>query len=69
MITMLAKNQEFRTIHRRNMTREKNPLTQMESVIALCGKLTRVIFAILTKGTDYHAKKMMDDMNWLMKAV
>jgi transposase len=40
----------------------------MESIIALCGKLIRVIFAILTKGKDYDAKKMMDDMNRSMKA-
>jgi transposase len=68
MITMLATNQEFRAIHRRNLTRENNPLTKMESVIALCGKLIRVIFAILTKGNDYDAKKMLDDMNRSMKA-
>jgi transposase len=68
IITMLATNQEFRTLHHRNLTREKNPLTKMESIIALCGKLTRVIFAILTKGKDYDAKKMMDDMNRSMKA-
>lgn len=68
IITMLATNQEFRTLHHRNLTREKNPLTKMESIIALCGKLTRVIFAILTKGNDYNAKKMMDDMNQSMKA-
>lgn len=68
IITMLATNQEFRAIHRRNLTRENNPLTKMESVIALCGKLIRVIFAILTKGNDYDAKKMMDDMNRSMKA-
>ncbi len=68
MITMLATNQEFRAIHRRNLTREKNPLNKMESVIALCGKLIRVIFAILTKGSDYDAKRMMDDMSRSMKA-
>jgi transposase len=68
MITMLATNQEFRVLHRRNLTRENNPLTKMESVIALCGKLIRVIFAILTKGNDYDAKKMLDDMNRSMKA-
>jgi transposase len=68
MITMLATNQEFRAFHRRNLTRENNPLTKMESVIALCGKLIRVIFAILTKGNDYDAKKMLDDMNRSMKA-
>lgn len=68
IITMLATNKEFRTLHQRNLTREKNPLTKIESIIALCGKLIRVIYAILTKGNNYDADKMMNDMNRSMKA-
>ncbi|ATW26723.1 IS110 family transposase [Candidatus Formimonas warabiya] len=68
IITMLATNKEFRTIHQRNLNREKNPLIKMESIVALCGKLIRVIYAILTKGNDYDADKMMNDMNRSMKA-
>ena len=68
IITMLATNQEFRMLHQRNLNREKNPLNKMESIIALCGKLIRVIFAILTKGNDYDANKMVNDMNLSMKA-
>lgn len=68
MITMLATNQEFRMLHQRNLSREKNPLNKMESIIALCGKLIRVIFAILTKGNDYDANRMINDMNRSMKA-
>lgn len=68
IITMLATNQEFRMLHQRNLGREKNPLKKMESIIALCGKLIRVIFAILTKGNDYNACKMIEDMKVSMKA-
>jgi len=68
IITMLATNQEFRVMHQKNLTREKNPLTKMESIIALCGKLIRVMYVILTKGHDYEANKMMNDMNRSMKA-
>lgn len=68
MNTMLATNQEFRSIHRRNLTRGNNTLSKMESIIALYGKLIRVIFAILNKGNDYDAKKMMNDMGRSMKA-
>jgi len=68
IITMLATNQEFRVMHQKNLTREKNPLTKMESIIALCGKLIRVMYVILTKGHDYDANKMMNDMNRSMKA-
>ena len=68
IITMLATNQEFRMLHQRNLGREKNPLKKMESIIALCGKLIRVIFAILTKGNDYDANRMINDMKVSMKA-
>ncbi len=53
MIPMLATNVEFRALHHNNITRAQNPLTKMQSLIALCGKLIRVIFALLTKGTTY----------------
>ena len=62
MIAMLGKNQEFRLLHQRNLTRENNPLNKMQSIIALCGKLIRVFFAILTKGVDYSPEKMLKDM-------
>ena len=68
MIPMLANNEEFRQIHHRNLTRENNPLNKMQSIIALCGKLVRVIYAILKKGVEYNADKLVKDMNLSMKA-
>jgi transposase len=62
MIAILGKNQEFRLLHQRNLMRENNPLNRMQSIIALCGKLIRVFFAILTKGVDYSPEKMLRDM-------
>ena len=62
MITILAKNKEFRMLHQKNLTRVKNPLTKMQSVIALCGKLIRVFYGILTTGRDYSAEKMLGDI-------
>lgn len=68
IILMLAANAEFRAMHRKNLTRAINPLSKMQSVIALCGKLVRVTYAILTKGCSYDAEKMTRDMNRSMKA-
>ncbi|WP_188400485.1 IS110 family transposase [Sporomusa sp. GT1] len=68
MIPMLAINAEFRAMHQKNLTRLVNPLNKMQSVIALCGKLVRVIYAILTKGCLYDAEKMTNDMKRSMKA-
>jgi transposase len=68
MIPMLANNEEFRQLHHRNLTREKNPLNKMQSIIALCGKLIRVLYAILTKGCEYDATKMINDINRMAMA-
>lgn len=68
MIPILATNEEFRGMHQRNLTREKNPLSKMQSIIALCGKLVRVFYALLTKGCAYDASKMTQDMRLSMKA-
>jgi len=68
MITILATNQEFRLLHQKNLTREKNPLTKMQSIIALCGKLIRVFYGLLRNGTDYSAEKMLGDIELGMRA-
>jgi transposase len=68
MIPILANNAEFRQLHQRNLTRENNPLSKMQSIIALCGKLIRVIYAVLTKGCEYDAIKMLNDINRSAKA-
>ena len=68
MIPMLANNAEFRQLHHRNLTREVNPLKKMQSIIALCGKLVKVLYAILKKGVAYDADKLLNAMNLSMKA-
>ena len=68
MIPMLSQNAEFRAIHHKNLTRTTNPMKKMQSVIALCGKLVRVIYTMLTKGCSYNAEKMISDMKRSMKA-
>jgi transposase len=68
MITILATNSEFRHLHKKNITRETNPLNKMQSIIALCGKLIRVFYALLRTGRDYRAEKMLGDIEQGMKA-
>ncbi len=68
MITILATNQEFRQLHKKNISRENNPLNKMQSIIALCGKLIRVFYALLRTGNNYSADKMLGDIELGMKA-
>jgi len=67
MITILATNPEFRQLHQRNLKRETNPLNKMQSIVALCGKLIRVFYALLRTGNDYSAEKMLGDIKQSMK--
>ena len=61
IIAMLATNEEFRQLHRRNLEREIRPMNKMQSVIALCGKLIRILWAVLSKGTDYDGTRVLLD--------
>ena len=59
-ISLVGKNAEFREIHEYYRTRKENPLKKMQSVVAC--KVLRIFYAILTKGVDYDAEKLMGDI-------
>ncbi len=61
-ISVIGKNPEFKSIHEYYLTRTKNPLKKMQSVIAIACKLIRVFYMILTKGVDYDGQKMLNDI-------
>lgn len=47
MIPLIAKNQEFKEIHKYYTTRTGNPLKKRQSMILLCCKLIRIFFKFL----------------------
>lgn len=61
-ISLIGKNEEFRSIHEYYQTRKENPLKKMQSVVAVACKALRVFYVILTKGVDYDAEKMLNDI-------
>ena len=54
--------EEFKELHLYYTTRTDNPLKKMQSLIVIACKLLRVIYTILTKGTNYDPKKMLMDI-------
>jgi len=60
---LVAKNSEFAEIHRYYIHRSKNPLKKKQSLVALCCKLIRVFYVILTKGVKYDPIKLISDIN------
>ena len=61
-ISLVGKNVEFKEIHNYYLTRDKNPLKKMQSIIAVACKVIRIFYAILTKGIDYDGNKMLQDI-------
>ena len=61
-MSLAAKNDEFRELHRYYTSRKINPLKKMQSLIAISCKLIRVFYVILTKGVDYDGDKLMSDI-------
>lgn len=58
----VAKNLEFRRLHQYYTTRAQNPLKKKQSLILLCCKLIRIIFALMKKQVAYDPQKMMNDI-------
>jgi transposase len=62
MMPLVSKNKEFRAIHSYYTTRQNNPLKKIQSLILLCCKLIRVMYAILAKNVHYEPEKLLLDM-------
>lgn len=55
VMPMVAKNEAFQALHKHYTTRSQNPLKKKQSLIALCGKLIRVLHTLGTKQREYNA--------------
>jgi len=59
IMPLVAKNQEFKALHHYYTTRAQNPLKKKQSLIALCCKLIRLLFALGKKNTPYDGKELI----------
>ena len=62
IMPLVAKNTAFKAMHEYYTKRPENPLKKMQSLIALCNKLIRVLFAIGKKGCQFNEEKMLNDI-------
>lgn len=56
---MVAKNAEFQALHNYYTTRSVNPLKKKQSLVALCGKLIRVLYTLGTKKILYNSQDVL----------
>ena len=54
-LVLVAKNPEMKALHHYFITRQENPLKKMQSMIAICGKLIRILFTLGRKQCSYEA--------------
>jgi transposase len=59
MLPVVSKNEEFKALHKYYTQRTLNPLKKKQSLIALCGKLIRVLFTLGTKQKAYDAHDVL----------
>lgn len=59
---LVAKNKAFKAIHLYYTTRPDNPLKKMQSLIALCNKLIRILFSVGKKQFVFQEEKMLKDI-------
>jgi len=62
IMPLVAKNRAFKALHEYYTKRPDNPLKKMQSLIALCNKLIRVLFGIMKKGHEFSEAKMLQDI-------
>lgn len=58
-LVLVAKNPEFKQLHQYYTNRKENPLKKKQSIVALCAKLTRILFAVGTQIIAYDPKKVL----------
>jgi transposase len=60
---LVAKNRAFKALHEYYTKRSENPLKKMQSLIAICNKLIRVLFTVGTKQIEFCEKRMLLDIS------
>lgn len=61
-MSLISRNKNFAAIHNYYVTREKNPLKKMQSVIAIACKAIRIFYKVLVDGVEYDGEKMTQDI-------
>lgn len=59
ILPLVATNQEFKALHQYYTTRAQNPLKKKQSLIALFGRLIRILHTLGTKQKSYNATEVL----------
>lgn len=62
MIPLVRHNQAFRELHEQYTSRPLNPLRKKQSLVVLCGKLLKVLHALVVKQEPFNGSKLLADV-------
>lgn len=62
VMPLVGQNEAFKSIHQYYITRPNNPLKKKQSLIAICCKIIRVFYALLTRDEVYDGEKLLRDI-------
>jgi transposase len=62
MMPLIRHNEAFRQLHEYYTTRSVNPLRKKQSIVVLCGKLLKVLYAVCTKQQAFDGERMIQDI-------
>ena len=65
IMPLVAKNDEFKALHKHYTTRRENPLKKKQSLILLCCKLIRIFYALINKRVAYSPEKLIKNISYL----
>lgn len=62
MMPLIRHNKAFRALHEYYTTRPVNPLRKKQSIVVLCGKLLKIVYAVCVKQQAFDEERMMQDI-------
>jgi transposase len=65
IMPLVAKNDEFKMLHKHYITRRENPLKKKQSLILLCCKLIRIVYALINKRVAYSPERLLKNISYL----
>ncbi|MGG3843234.1 IS110 family transposase [Anoxybacillus sp. FSL W8-1294] len=63
MMPLIRHNEAFRALHEYYTTRPINPLRKKQSIVVLCGKLLKILYAVCVKQQAFDGERMIRDIS------
>lgn len=63
ILPIVATNEVFNKLHHDNISQKERPMKKMQSLIALCCRLIRIVYSLITKDEEFDPDKLIRDIH------